>query len=94
MHWAAGAMAQVRCGVRRMPLSEERLRVHLKAALITLLMCWITGSGMRKGETAFMLGKSPSFNMNIPTNDPPLVTDIHWAREWYEIGKEVIKERK
>ena len=49
---------------------------------------------MRKGETAFMLGKSPSFNMNIPTNDPPLVTDIHWAREWYEIGKEVIKERK
>jgi hypothetical protein len=38
-----------------------------------------------------MLGKSSSFNMNIPTKDLPSATNIYWTKKWYEFWKKPIK---
>ena len=40
---------------------------------------------------ATMLGAGTGFNMNIPTNQRPSATNIHWTKKWYEFWKKSIK---
>lgn len=38
-----------------------------------------------------MLGRGSGPNMNIPTQQLPSTTKIHWTKKWYEFWKKSIK---
>ncbi len=38
-----------------------------------------------------MLGRDLGFNMNMPTQQVPSATNIHWSKKWYEFWKRGIK---
>ncbi|SHN05360.1 hypothetical protein SAMN02746066_04627 [Anaerosporobacter mobilis DSM 15930] len=38
-----------------------------------------------------ILGKGSGINMNMPTNQVPSATNVHWVKRWYELWKTSIK---